>query len=133
MGYFLLLGLIPIIIVAIVFTLAIKASNKTHPLESGKVPIYSEKGGGRFDDINWTMPFVRISIYDEFLLISYSEEIVFRYNEITKIEIKNHFISDGIHIYHNKKGIPSKIILWPANPAKVLELLQNKLVEYPQL
>src|SRR5258706_443423 len=55
-------------------------------LERGRVPIYTERGGARFDGLNWTMPFVRIAVYEDSVAISCAtHEILLRKGDVTGI------------------------------------------------
>jgi len=53
--------------------------------EKNREAIYTETTGARIDDLNLTLPFVRVSLYSDFFVISYYHKIIFRYSEISKI------------------------------------------------
>src|SRR2546422_9778718 len=62
--------------------------------EHGLAPIYSEQAGARFDSMNWTIPFVRIATFEDFVAIScITQEIVFRRGDVTGIHEERHLWS----------------------------------------
>lgn len=95
--------------------------------EKGVHTIYTERCGGCFDGFNFTIPFVRLSIYNDFIVISYSDKILLKFKEIDEVKVKRRFIMAGVHIYHHKNGIPKDIILWSFNPNKIKKIIDSKL------
>lgn len=124
---FTMLGLATLVVVPTVLLYWYLVENTKLPEEKGLTPIYQEVGGGRFDGVNYTLPFVRISIYDRFLVVSYSRKILLNWNDIKEATLEKHLISTGIRILHNRSDIPKLIILWSKKPEKLLESIQSKL------
>ncbi len=62
------------------------SSRRQSGSESNLTPIHKEICGARIGAWNYTIPFVRLSVYDDFLVVSYSKKIVLKFNEITKIK-----------------------------------------------
>lgn len=115
------------IIVLIIFFYIIKKRNSLSEIEKHNNPIYTEICGGRFNFSNYTIPFVKLSIYDKFIVISYTKKIILQFEKIDKIYIKKALFSKGLHIEHHKSGIPKKIIIWVRNDNKILEIVNSKL------
>lgn len=122
-----ILGLATLVVVPTVLLYWYFVKNTKLSEEKGLTPVYQEVGGGRFDGVNYTLPFVRISIYDRFLVISYSRKILLTWNDISEVTLEEHLISTGIRILHNRSDIPKLIILWSKKPERLLESIQSKL------
>lgn len=123
------IGFLTPLILIIVFGYIINKRNLKLEIENKLTAVYSENCGGRFNGYNLSVPFVRLTIYTDFIIISYTKKVVLKYNDIVKIEIKKHFISKGIHIYHKRNDIPKNIIIWTANSKKIKEIIESKLKE----
>lgn len=124
--YFMYLGFLAPPIVIGVFIYVIKTRNSLLDIEKNLTPLYIEDCGGRFNNYNLTVPFVRVKIYKDFIIISYTKKILLKYTDIKKIEVKRHIISKGVHIYHNKNDIPKNIIIWAANCEKLKNIIESK-------
>lgn len=97
------------------------------PEEFGLTPIFEEQAGGRFDCFNLTVPFVRHSIYDDFIVISYGKKkYILKYAEINEVSNRKYSFSKGLTYHHNKIGIPSQCIVWSTDGGKAIEILRSK-------
>ena len=70
---------------------------------------------------------VRLAIYDNFLVISYTSDIVLTWDDITRIEPKKNAIFRGFLIHHNKIGPPEYLIIWSDNSPKIIKIIESKL------
>lgn len=122
-----ILGFITLVVVPSVLLYWYFVKNSKLPEENGLTPVHTEVGGGRFDGINYTWPFVRIAIYDQFMVISYSHKILLRQKDITNVELEKHILSMGVRISHNRSEIPSLVILWSTNAQVLLEMIKQML------
>lgn len=95
-------------------------------------PLHVEYGGGRFGSTNLSMPFVRLAIYSDFIIISYVKKIRLALSDIRGVEVKNHIISNGVHIYHFRLDLP-QIIIWSTNCARLKGLIEIKIEMHKQL
>ncbi len=95
--------------------------------EENQEAIHTETTGMRLNDINLTLPFVRVSLYSDFFVISYYDKIVFRYSEISKIAIEQVGLSKGIRIYHYKYGVPEKLIIWSTDNEYLFTKIQDQM------
>jgi len=60
-------------------------SKRKDPVEEMIEPLFCEQCGGRFNQFNLTIPFVRHALYEEFIVIAYGRKrIILGYGEITK-------------------------------------------------
>jgi len=97
--------------------------------EMGLMPTYTERAGGRFDGLNWTIPFVRVATFPQFVSIScITHEILLRRGEVTGIEKERHLLSTGLRIRHTRPDLPSTLILWPRNKARLEVELRASLL-----
>ena len=101
-------------------------------IEKGKTPLYSSLAGGRIGWINYKGPFVRLRIYDEFVVIRYFfKSIVLQYDEIEHIEIKKWLglVADRIQIFHRKQDVPSNLIIGTSDPTEAKKLIELRLIK----
>ncbi len=113
----LIISIVLLTLIPIVFIIFLRKTRRDcerlAPEEIGQWPVYQEKAGGRFNAINWTIPFVRVAVYEGFAVVAYPRNtIVFKKGEIRGVEHINRMISQGLKIYHNRKDIPDLIIIW---------------------
>ena len=106
---------------------AYRKSKSLLPEEVGAVSIYNEQAGGSFGKFNWTIPFVRVSCYRNFVAIHcWNCNFVLKMGDVQSIK-KEGFISDGIVIVHNRRNLPEKLIIWPRNISKLIKALETSL------
>ena len=109
------------------FYRAYKNSRLLLPEEVGAVSIYTEQAGGQFGNINWTIPFVRVSCYRNFVAVScWNCKFVLKTGDVQSIK-KEGIVSDGIRIVHNRYGLPKKLIIWPRNISKLMDAIESSL------
>ena len=104
---------------------SIKERNITLDAEKVMSPIYSENCGGRLDNRYWADPLIRFAIYHDFIVISYLEKIVLMRQEIKKVEIKKHLRTKGIHLYHERPGVPADIAISSKNCEEVKKIIES--------
>jgi hypothetical protein len=109
------------------FYRAYRKSKLLLPEEVDAVSIYTEQAGGRFNSFNWTIPFVRISCYKNFIAITCRNyKFILKAGDVQSIK-KSGFLSDGLLIVHNRLDLPEKLIIWPRNMAKLITAIQTSL------
>ncbi len=118
---FIILPLFFITFIAIAFS-ALSAPRKKLPEELGLVPEFEEICGARVGFVNYTWPFVRHSIYKEFIVIKLwkSEFIIPRVN--FTVESSDGIISSGI-TYKTSKYLGYDFRIWSSSKSQVLEIL----------
>lgn len=123
----LIFGMSAGVLVLFIFIRTIVRRNQRGIKENSATLMYETIGGGRFDGYNMTYPFVRLSIYSDFIVIKHNQEIVIKFNEIEAVIELNKF-SAGIQITHNNKDAPKNIIIWTSagNHLRSIILGKNK-------
>jgi hypothetical protein len=107
---------------------AYRRSKVLAPEEIGVLPIYGEQAGGRFDGFNWTIPFVRVTAYSDFSVVSYwNHQLVLRRGQVEGIEEKRSLFSQGLTVHHTRADIPKEILIWPRNTVKLKQALEMSL------
>ena len=115
------------LVVFFVFAYYYIGGKQKNTIEQGKKAIFHEQCGGRFDLFNLTIPFVRHTMYDDFVVIAYGQkQYVLGYEELKGAFCKRHIFSKGITYLHRRKDLPSSIIIWSLSCSKVLDILQRK-------
>jgi len=104
-------------------------SYKRHPREKGANHIYTSRCGGEFGLIKLSVPFIRLSLYDDFLVISHWTRTVLEYKHIRSLE-KYGLFGDGILIMTTNIEKYGQPIIWSYNHKKLLEFLKKKITHY---
>jgi len=95
--------------------------------ERGLVPMYIERTGGRFNSWNWTIPFVRVATFENFVSIScITHQIVLNRGDVTSIDTERHLISVGLRLQHHRVDLPD-ILIWPLNKDRLESALRASL------
>jgi len=101
--------------------------------ELHRTPLYVEQGGARFNDGNWTIPFVRIAAFDDLVVIScVTHHLVLRPGDVAAIQFESHLFSSGLPILHHRSDIPRELILWQRNVARLRVALEQSLLSPPR-
>ena len=79
------------LLVLIGMMLLVHFSVKEHSIEEDINPILTLKCGATLDIVTLSMPFVRVSCYEDFLVISYWKQHVINYKDIKNISLKKIF------------------------------------------
>lgn len=124
-------GICVAIVVPLAFIVLIKRMNSKLPEEANLKPIYQEICGGTFDFVKLTYPLVRLSVYDDFLVISHFSKILLYWKDIKSIAIvsgiQSGFFARGLKIEHNKLGIPKSIFVTVRDEISMQKKLQSYL------
>jgi hypothetical protein len=72
----LLLVFVAVSVVAITFEILTNRRDRKAEIEEGATPLHNEICGARIDLKNWSMPFVRLTLYPRFALLSNANKIV---------------------------------------------------------
>jgi len=96
--------------------------------EQGMTPVYAEQAGARFGTWNWTWPFVRVATFKDFVTIScISHHVVLRRGDVRTVERKRHLFSTGLEIHHERRDLPSTLIIWPCDLDRLHAALRASL------
>ena len=107
------------------FVVVYISNSRKSKIEDGKSPIHSERCGARIGFWNWTFPFVRLALYEEFLILKSLGTLHINYNDIARLE-KAGMISKGLKIVVKNKA-SSQPIIWSTNYKKLQSLLNEKI------
>ncbi|MBE9044193.1 hypothetical protein IQ255_07230 [Pleurocapsales cyanobacterium LEGE 10410] len=107
----------------------VKSHHRSLDIEKGKHPLYTSTSGGIIGWIRYKGPFINLRIYDEFIVISCTKIILFKYGEIDGVEIKKWMglVPDSVRLVHHKSDAPGRIILGTTNPIRVKEIIDSRL------
>ena len=114
--------------ILILFLYLFIGSRRRDTLEKGQKPIIEEQCGGKFGRLNLTIPFVRHALYNDFIVIAYGwTRYILKYSDIADVSSRRHIISKGVTYTHNRKDLPSSIIIWSYKPEFVVESVKLKI------
>ena len=117
-------ALVAFTVVGLVFRHFIKVSRERTDEESGITPIFEETGGCRIDAINYTWPFARHSIYEDFIVIKCIGGSCIIPRKELSVNATNGIFSSGIS-YTTPKRPGREFIVWSKNKDKVLAILED--------
>lgn len=134
-GFVMLLGLA--LFWAALFALQrnmLSARDEKLPEEQGKLPVHSEICGLRADTYNATIPYARVTVYNDFMVVA-CPSVIFggqmRYrlipSDIVNLEVRRHLISKGLHILHTRKDLPRTLIIWSRDCKKLKNVIEGQL------
>jgi hypothetical protein len=102
------------------------ASRRRMDEEHGLQPIYYEQCGGSFGGGGLTPPFVRLAIYDRFVVVAIGgTRYLLRAGDIQGTLPKWHPLWKGVRIDHRRADVPSSFIVWSRHPDKVIEAINR--------
>ena len=105
-------------------------SRKRSSEEKGLKPLFEEQCGGRFGLANFSIPFVRHSLYEDFILVSYAyKKVKIPYNKLEFVKIKRHLFSLGVTYEYLANGVTESLIIWTRFPGEVRGVLGGKGLE----
>jgi hypothetical protein len=81
-------------------------------LEDGRQPLYQEVCGGAFGKTQRSSPFVRVALYDEFLVIGYSRRLILRYQEIESVSVDGARSPRAVRLHHHRRDLPAEVAIW---------------------
>lgn len=120
----------------------IKERNGLLEEELGKQPLYREYCGARFGRGNLSIPFVRLCLYDNFMVIRHAAltggldfgpeyrkagKTVLLFRDIRGVSTRRMVLSQGILIDHCRDDVPKPFILWSRHPKKLKQTIEKVL------
>ncbi len=128
-----LLALLPILVIMVVaftFIYIISKSKQLAKEEIDKTPVYKTRCSGIIGSLHYRGPFIELRMYEDFLVVSYSKQMVFSYSSIN-VDIAKNFFRQGLAIHHLSQDYPSRIILAVYNMQEIKDYVLNrkKLIE----
>ncbi|WP_151057000.1 hypothetical protein [Cellvibrio sp. KY-YJ-3] len=105
--------------------IAITIPKKREPYEKGLTPEFEEICGGRINFFNYTWPFLRHSIYKEFIVV----KSIFGAHMLPRESLSeggaNGILSQGIR-YVSPKHVGCEFRIWTSNKKQVMEIFKGK-------
>lgn len=93
-----------------IFAYTIKKGKERLPEEEGKQPIYEKFCGGFFGTFWIRGPFIRLSVYEDFIVVRKVKAGILKYGEF-ETEIKKKLLYRVMAIKHKNENIPKRIEL----------------------
>ncbi|HMZ61273.1 MAG TPA: hypothetical protein PL048_21045 [Leptospiraceae bacterium] len=103
-------------------------ADRKHPSETGKTPRLSFRCAGIIGWISYKGPFIRVSLYEDFIIISYRKIIMLKFSEIS-VKKEKFLFNKTLRIEHGNSEYPDKIKLFVSNYAVFLDFLRTKSVK----
>lgn len=103
-------------------------ADRQHPAEAGKTPRMTFRCAGVIGWISYKGPFIRIALYDDFIIISYRKIILLKFSEIS-IKKEKFLFNKTLCIEHGNREYPDKIKLFVSDYAVFLDYLRSKSVK----
>jgi len=91
--------------------------------EQGREPLYQEMCGGAFGKTQRSSPFVRVALYDEFLVIGYSRRLVLRYEDIEHVHLNGTRWPRAVRLQHRRDDLPEEIAIWSTDCRALEEII----------
>jgi hypothetical protein len=102
------------------------SASKKHESETGISPIYEFRTGGVIGWIKFSGPFIRVSLYNEFIIISTTKKIKLRYNEFS-YKKGNFSFTSTISLVHTNPLFPKRIeLFYHSKFDQLLSIFKNK-------
>jgi hypothetical protein len=89
--------------------------DRKHPAEAGNIPVFSEACGGIIGWITYRGPFIRVSVYEDFLVVSCNKPYALKFYEISQLEPCTFFYKKGFRIRHENPAFPKRLEVWISN------------------
>lgn len=115
-------------IVFSLFTLVYILSGKKTDKEKGLTPIYTERCGGRFGFVQATFPFVRISLYENFLVIRSYGKLTIEYARIKELRDVG-FLGMGLEIITTNSSKYGQPIIGTFNRSHIKNIILKCLAK----
>lgn len=86
--------------------------DRKHLAEAGKTPVFSESCAGIIGWITYRGPFIRVAVYDDFLVVSCDKPYALKFSEITQLEPCTFLYKKGFRIRHENPTYPKRLEVW---------------------
>jgi len=126
------IGLGAIIIVIVVFSIILKRKKILHEREKGLTRIYTDQrcGGqlGPGGTMVFSLPFVRVSVYEDFVVISTLFKIVLEISEIEKM-VESRWSNTSMKLFHSNKKYANPLIISSRNLKELKEVIEAQMAK----
>jgi len=83
------------------------------PVERGQHPRYEARCGGRIGRHRHPIPFLRIAVYDRFVVIAGRRRLHLPREAIERVEVVGTRTPLTVRIHHHAAGVPARLEVWP--------------------
>lgn len=105
------------------------AAAKKMPEEHDLTPLHTQDCGGKFDAEEYNWPWVKLRIYEEFLVISYREPFRIFYEQIDRVEVRKVGMQETMTLHHHKPRTPKLILLKATSMNLTAKAIEQRLAE----
>ncbi len=102
-------------------------STKKASIEIGKKPLYTERCAGKVGKLYYKGPFIRVAIYDTFMVVSYLKQLVIHFDNIITVTEKKILLTKRLFITYRDKTETKTMYLVSYNPGKLKETLETAM------
>ncbi len=110
--YFFLLPILVLVAVIAIFGWLFKRKDRLHAAEAGKRPAFTESCAGVISWVTFKGPFIRVAVYDSFIVVSCDRQYYLPFSQIMRIEPCSFLFTKGYRIHHNIAEYPKRIEVW---------------------
>lgn len=94
-------------------------------IEEDAAPLHNQICGARMGRKNGSMPFVRLTLYPTFALLSYAKNIVLPYEAIESVTVERGIVGRGVRIRHHESRAPERLTIWSTDVDALRKKLSN--------
>ena len=126
-NYFLFLPLLILPVVIGIFVWLFIRKGKRHPRETGRSARFETSCAGIIGWVTYRGPFIRLSVYDDFLVVACSAPYLLEFSEIERVEAVRFGFVKGFRIHHHNLRYPERIEVWPRDRETLASILADKI------
>jgi hypothetical protein len=117
---------IPLLVIAL-FVWFFMRKDRRHPLENNLTPAFKTTCGGIIGWMTYRGPFIRVAVYDNFLVVSCGKPYLLKFPEITELEPCTFAFAKGFRIKHANSDYPKRLEIWVKDRDGFLAALSGKV------
>ncbi len=125
--YFILFPILVILTVGSIFFWLFQRKDRLHASEAGKRPAFTENCAGVIGWMTFKGPFIRLAVYDTFLIVSCDKQYYLPFTTVTRIEPRSFMFSKGYRIHHTNSEYPKRIEIWLSGRERFEAALAGKV------
>lgn len=107
------LACLPLLVI-VAAALAYGLGARRLPVEDGARRLYEARGGGRIGRHRYPIPFLRIAVYDRFVVVVAGRRRYYLPVEaIDRVEVVGTRTPRTVRLHHHAAGVPERLEVWP--------------------
>ncbi|HBB40084.1 MAG: hypothetical protein COW73_11840 [Nitrospirae bacterium CG18_big_fil_WC_8_21_14_2_50_70_55] len=115
------------LVVAVVTVLAYARAARRFPVERGQQPRYQARCGGRIGRHGHPIPFLRIAVYDQWVVIAGRGGYQLPKGAIEGLEVVGTRTPFTVRLHHHAAGVPERLEVWPVAVEELVAALKAPL------